>query len=138
MPPQFHAADSLPIGLTAVLTGDAAAPPRLAADATLKITVAEGPSRSADGCRGLAVGGGATITDTVNLIVQQRPGQLTSRECEVRTLSTDGISGNGVARVLQASPNTVKSHSAVSMDKLNAACRAEAVAAVLRRAELRP
>jgi DNA-binding NarL/FixJ family response regulator len=85
---------------------------------------------------GLAVGSGATITDTVNLTVQHHSGRLTSREREVLALVAAGISNKGIARELQVSPNTVKFHIAAILDKLDAASRAEAVVAALRRGDL--
>jgi DNA-binding NarL/FixJ family response regulator len=89
---------------------------------------------------GLAVHGGATITDTVNLIAEhttgQATGRLTSREREVLTLVAAGISNKGIARELQVSPNTVKFHIAAILEKLDAASRAEAVVAALRRGDL--
>jgi DNA-binding NarL/FixJ family response regulator len=72
----------------------------------------------------------------VNLIVQQGSGRLTSREREVLTLVAAGISNKGIARELQVSPNTVKFHIAAILEKLDAASRAEAVVAALRRGEL--
>jgi two-component system nitrate/nitrite response regulator NarL len=72
----------------------------------------------------------------VNLIVQQAGGRLTSREREVLTLVAAGISNKGIARELQVSPNTVKFHIAAILEKLDAASRAEAVVAALRRGEL--
>jgi DNA-binding NarL/FixJ family response regulator len=89
---------------------------------------------------GLAVHGGATITDTVKLIAEHTAGQatrrLTSREREVLTLVAAGISNKGIARELQVSPNTVKFHIAAILEKLDAASRAEAVVAALRRGDL--
>jgi two-component system, NarL family, nitrate/nitrite response regulator NarL len=90
----------------------------------------------ASGVGGLAVGSGATITDTVNLTVQHQSGRLTSREREVLALVAAGISNKGIARELQVSPNTVKFHIAAILDKLDAASRAEAVVAALRRGDL--
>ena len=90
----------------------------------------------ASGAGGLAVGCGATITDTVNLTVQHQSGRLTSREREVLALVAAGISNKGIARELQVSPNTVKFHIAAILDKLDAASRAEAVVAALRRGDL--
>jgi two-component system nitrate/nitrite response regulator NarL len=72
----------------------------------------------------------------VNLIVQQGSGRLTSREREVLTLVAAGISNKGIARELQVSPNTVKFHIAAILEKLDAASRAEAVVAALRRGDL--
>lgn len=72
----------------------------------------------------------------MNLIVQQAGGRLTSREREVLTLVAAGISNKGIARELQVSPNTVKFHIAAILEKLDAASRAEAVVAALRRGEL--
>ena len=72
----------------------------------------------------------------MNLIVQQGSGRLTSREREVLTLVAAGISNKGIARELQVSPNTVKFHIAAILEKLDAASRAEAVVAALRRGEL--
>jgi two-component system nitrate/nitrite response regulator NarL len=72
----------------------------------------------------------------VNLIVQQRPRQLTSREREVLALVAAGIPNKGIARELQVSPNTVKFHIAAILEKLDAASRAEAVVAALRRGDL--
>jgi DNA-binding NarL/FixJ family response regulator len=94
------------------------------------------PAAALNASVGLAVSASATITDTVNLIVQHRSGQLTSREREVLTLVAAGISNKGIARALQVSPNTVKFHIAAILDKLDAASRAEAVVAALRRGEL--
>ena len=85
---------------------------------------------------GLALGDDATITDTVNLIVQQRSAPLTSREREVLALVAAGTSNKGIARELQVSPNTVKFHIAAILEKLDAASRAEAVMAALRRGDL--
>jgi two-component system, NarL family, nitrate/nitrite response regulator NarL len=72
----------------------------------------------------------------VNLIVQQGSARLTSREREVLTLVAAGISNKGIARELQVSPNTVKFHIAAILEKLDAASRAEAVVAALRRGDL--
>jgi DNA-binding NarL/FixJ family response regulator len=72
----------------------------------------------------------------VNLIVQQGCGRLTAREREVLTLVAAGISNKGIARELQVSPNTVKFHIAAILEKLDAASRAEAVVAALRRGDL--
>jgi DNA-binding NarL/FixJ family response regulator len=74
--------------------------------------------------------------ETVNLSLQRRPARLTSREREVLALVATGISNKGIARQLQVSPNTVKFHIAAILDKLDAATRAEAVAAAVRRGEL--
>ncbi len=85
---------------------------------------------------------------TVNLIVQNisgddtghdamhGSGRLTAREREVLGLVAAGISNKGIARELQVSPNTVKFHIAAILVKLDAASRAEAVVAALRRGEL--
>jgi two-component system, NarL family, nitrate/nitrite response regulator NarL len=72
----------------------------------------------------------------VNLTVQHQSGRLTSREREVLALVAAGISNKGIARELQVSPNTVKFHIAAILDKLDAASRAEAVVAALRRGDL--
>jgi DNA-binding NarL/FixJ family response regulator len=72
----------------------------------------------------------------VNLTLQRSPAHLTSREREVLALVATGISNKGIARQLQVSPNTVKFHVAAILDKLDAATRAEAVAAALRNGEL--
>jgi DNA-binding NarL/FixJ family response regulator len=72
----------------------------------------------------------------VNLIVQQGRGRLTEREREVLTLVAAGISNKGIARELHVSPNTVKFHIAAILEKLDAASRAEAVVAALRRGDL--
>ena len=72
----------------------------------------------------------------MNLSLQRRPARLTSREREVLALVATGISNKGIARQLQVSPNTVKFHIAAILDKLDAATRAEAVAAAVRRGEL--
>lgn len=72
----------------------------------------------------------------MNLIVQQGSRRLTAREREVLTLVAAGISNKGIARELQVSPNTVKFHIAAILEKLDAASRAEAVVAALRRGEL--
>jgi DNA-binding NarL/FixJ family response regulator len=79
---------------------------------------------------------GATITATVNLIVQRSSVPLSAREREVLALVAAGISNKGIARELRVSPNTVKFHIAAILDKLDAATRAEAVVAALRRGEL--
>jgi DNA-binding NarL/FixJ family response regulator len=98
-----------------------------------------GARRAASGAPpGLAVCGGGTITDTVNLIVQHGTRRLTAREREVLALVAAGISNKGIARALQVSPNTVKFHVAALLDKLDAASRAEAGVAALRRGELTP
>lgn len=106
--------------------------------------------------QGLAASAGATINDTVNLIVQDasrnvrgnvggnvrrheagRSGaRLTAREREVLGLVAAGISNKGIARALQVSPNTVKFHIAAILEKLDASSRAEAVVAALRRGDL--
>jgi len=78
----------------------------------------------------------ATITDPVNLIVQRSSARLSAREREVLALVAAGISNKGIARELRVSPNTVKFHVAAILDKLEAATRAEAVVAALRRGEL--
>jgi len=83
----------------------------------------------------LPSGGSATITVTVNLALP-RPVRLTPREREVLTWVAAGTSNKGIARELQVSPNTVKFHIAAILDKLDAATRAEAVAAALRSGEL--
>jgi len=62
--------------------------------------------------------------------------RLTPREREVLALVAVGTSNKGIARQLQVSPNTVKFHIAAILDKLDAATRAEAVAAALRSGEL--
>jgi two-component system nitrate/nitrite response regulator NarL len=85
---------------------------------------------------GLAVRRAATITDTVNLIVQRSSVRLSAREREVLALVAAGISNKGIARELQVSPNTVKFHIAAILQKLDAGTRAEAVVAALRRGEL--
>ena len=72
----------------------------------------------------------------MNLIVQQGSGRLTAREREVLTLVAAGISNKGIARELLVSPNTVKFHIAAILEKLDAASRAEAVVAALRRGDL--
>ena len=76
----------------------------------------------------------------MNLIVEHTnrhaSGRLTSREREVLTLVAAGISNKGIARELQVSPNTVKFHVAAILEKLDAASRAEAVVAALRRGDL--
>jgi DNA-binding CsgD family transcriptional regulator len=116
--------------------------------------------------QGLAVGAGATITDTVNLNVQdtsrdaaghvgggmhvgdgvhagagghvggRSSARLTAREREVLGLVAAGISNKGIARALQVSPNTVKFHIAAILQKFDASSRAEAVVAALRRGDL--
>jgi two-component system nitrate/nitrite response regulator NarL len=72
----------------------------------------------------------------VHLTLQRSPARLTSREREVLTLVSTGISNKGIARQLHVSPNTVKFHIAAILDKLDASTRAEAVAAALRNGEL--
>ena len=62
--------------------------------------------------------------------------RLTPREREVLALVAVGTSNKGIARQLQVSPNTVKFHIAAILDKLDAATRAEAVAAALRSGDL--
>jgi DNA-binding CsgD family transcriptional regulator len=84
----------------------------------------------------LQSGAVATITDTMNLTVQQGAVRLSAREREVLALVAAGISNKGIARELQVSPNTVKFHIAAILEKLDAATRAEAVVAALRRGEL--
>jgi DNA-binding NarL/FixJ family response regulator len=71
-----------------------------------------------------------------NLIVQRGSARLTAREREVLGLVAAGTSNKGIARELQVSPNTVKFHIAAILEKLDAATRAEAVVAALRRGEL--
>jgi DNA-binding NarL/FixJ family response regulator len=66
----------------------------------------------------------------------QGSGRLTAREREVLGLVAAGISNKGIARELQVSPNTVKFHIAAILSKLDAASRAEAVVAALRRGDL--
>jgi DNA-binding NarL/FixJ family response regulator len=88
------------------------------------------------GRSGLVVSERVTITVTVNLTLQRSPGHLTRREREVLALVAGGISNKGIARQLQVSPNTVKFHIAAILDKLDAASRAEAVVAAVRRGEL--
>ncbi len=78
----------------------------------------------------------ATITHTMNLTVQRGAVRLSAREREVLALVAAGISNKGIARELQVSPNTVKFHIAAILEKLDAATRAEAVVAALRRGEL--
>lgn len=73
---------------------------------------------------------------TVNLILQRGSARLTAREREVLGLVAAGTSNKGIARELQVSPNTVKFHIAAILEKLDAATRAEAVVAALRRGEL--
>jgi two-component system, NarL family, nitrate/nitrite response regulator NarL len=72
----------------------------------------------------------------VNLNVQTSSVRLTAREREVLALVAAGTSNKGIARELQVSPNTVKFHIAAILDKLDAATRAEAVVAALRRGDL--
>jgi DNA-binding CsgD family transcriptional regulator len=84
----------------------------------------------------LQSGAVATITDTMNLTVQRGAVRLSAREREVLALVAAGISNKGIARELQVSPNTVKFHIAAILEKLDAATRAEAVVAALRRGEL--
>jgi two-component system nitrate/nitrite response regulator NarL len=72
----------------------------------------------------------------VNLTLQRSAAHLTRREREVLALVAGGISNKGIARQLQVSPNTVKFHIAAILDKLDAATRAEAVVAAVRRGEL--
>jgi DNA-binding NarL/FixJ family response regulator len=72
----------------------------------------------------------------VNLILQRGSARLTAREREVLGLVAAGTSNKGIARELQVSPNTVKFHIAAILEKLDAATRAEAVVAALRRGEL--
>ena len=72
----------------------------------------------------------------MNLIVQRAAPRLTAREREVLSLVAAGTSNKGIARELQVSPNTVKFHIAAILEKLDAATRAEAVVAALRRGEL--
>lgn len=72
----------------------------------------------------------------VSLSFQPSPAHLTRREREVLALVAGGISNKGIARQLQVSPNTVKFHIAAILDKLDAATRAEAVVAAVRRGEL--
>jgi DNA-binding NarL/FixJ family response regulator len=81
-------------------------------------------------------GADATITETMNLTVQRASVRLSAREREVLALVAAGISNKGIARELQVSPNTVKFHIAAILEKLDAATRAEAVVAALRRGEL--
>lgn len=78
----------------------------------------------------------ATITDPMSLTVQRSSARLSAREREVLALVAAGISNKGIARELQVSPNTVKFHIAAILAKLDAATRAEAVVAALRRGEL--
>ena len=66
----------------------------------------------------------------------QGTGRLTAREREVLGLVAAGISNKGIARELQASPNTVKFHIGAILAKIDAASRAEAVVAALRRGDL--
>jgi DNA-binding NarL/FixJ family response regulator len=61
---------------------------------------------------------------------------LTAREREILALVASGTSNKGIARALGLSANTVKFHLAAVFDKLNAATRAEAVAAAIRRGDL--
>jgi DNA-binding CsgD family transcriptional regulator len=84
----------------------------------------------------LQSGAVATITQTMNLTVQRGAVRLSAREREVLALVAAGISNKGIARELQVSPNTVKFHIAAILEKLDAATRAEAVVAALRRGEL--
>ncbi|MFI4867787.1 MAG: LuxR C-terminal-related transcriptional regulator [Steroidobacterales bacterium] len=72
----------------------------------------------------------------MNLIVERRSARLTAREREVLALVAAGISNKGIARELEVSPNTVKFHIAAILEKLDAATRAEAVVAALRRGEI--
>ena len=72
----------------------------------------------------------------MNLIVQRSSVRLTAREREVLALVAAGTSNKGIARELQVSPNTVKFHIAAILEKLDAASRAEAVMAALRRGDL--
>lgn len=72
----------------------------------------------------------------MNLILQRGSARLTAREREVLSLVATGTSNKGIARELQVSPNTVKFHIAAILEKLDAATRAEAVVAALRRGEL--
>jgi DNA-binding CsgD family transcriptional regulator len=88
-----------------------------------------------EGWTALALGCDATITVAVNLALP-RAVRLTPREREVLALVAAGTSNKGIARELQVSPNTVKFHIAAILDKLDAATRAEAVAAAVRCGEL--
>ena len=72
----------------------------------------------------------------VNLAAARSPRRLTAREREVLGLVAAGISNKAIARELRVSPNTVKFHIAAILAKLDAATRAEAVVAALRRGEL--
>ncbi len=72
----------------------------------------------------------------MSLTVQRASVRLSAREREVLALVAAGISNKGIARELQVSPNTVKFHIAAILEKLDAATRAEAVVAALRRGEL--
>jgi DNA-binding NarL/FixJ family response regulator len=74
--------------------------------------------------------------DSVTLTLIRSPAHLTRREREVLTLVAGGISNKAIARQLQVSPNTVKFHIAAILDKLDAANRAEAVVAAVRRGEM--
>jgi DNA-binding NarL/FixJ family response regulator len=58
---------------------------------------------------------------------------LTPREIEVLTAFRDGLSNKEAARRLGISPHTIKFHSESLFRKLDAGCRAEAVAKGLRR-----
>jgi DNA-binding CsgD family transcriptional regulator len=52
---------------------------------------------------------------------------LTDRECEVLALLAEGITNKEIARRLDVSPNTVKTHASRLYEKLGAGRRTEAV-----------
>lgn len=58
--------------------------------------------------------------------------QLTSREREVLALLVEGVSGQGIARTLGISPNTVRTHVQNVLTKLQVRSRLEAAAFAVR------
>lgn len=59
--------------------------------------------------------------------------ELTSRECEVVTLVSDGLSNNEIADLLFVSPRTVQSHVASALGKLGARTRTQLAVTAIRR-----
>jgi DNA-binding NarL/FixJ family response regulator len=68
----------------------------------------------------------------VNRGCQDRPADLTDRECEILMLVAEGHSNKVIGQQLSVSENTVKYHVKKILQKLNVQNRTEAVASALR------
>jgi len=65
--------------------------------------------------------------ETADTIAELQLARLTPRELQVRDLVADGLSNAEVARHLQVSPNTVKTHVASLLRKLGASSRLDVI-----------